>query len=272
MKLKTFTCLVLICLIFQVSISFGQAVIIDNEMDKKYTPNQSSLFNNLIKKSNDNSSSSTTEITFSNTIRFTPTMLFRQKVFVTYDRKLYDGLALSLGIGKSFGIDYFQNLNIDIQDFNTTNNALNASEIVNQLNSTLDGGSPLLHASLKVYFRGTAFSESYMEFGYRYERLDYTLNPTVNSIKVEGRATASFKMSALSFGYGYSWAGGSSGKITHDFYINTGIKFFNYTSFDKFHIGTGSQHSDYVYRAGVVDLSFKIIPSINMGYAFGFGF
>ena len=54
----------------------------DNELDKKYTPPQNSIFNNLNVKNNQ--SSSGREVEIKNAIKFCPTLLLRQKVAFFY--------------------------------------------------------------------------------------------------------------------------------------------------------------------------------------------
>ncbi len=267
-RLLTFSFILLTSLMG--SFSYAQSSITESELDKKYTPNESSVFNNLRAKNN-GPADRVTEVTFRNNIKFCPTILLRQKLFLNYEIKAYDGIAFALGFGKSFGNDYFQSLNIATQSFNSNSDlVLNPDEIL--LNSTFASSDFLLHGGVKIYYSGKAFDGGYMEFNYRREKIDYTLFPNINGIKIDGDNLAEFKMRAYTFGYGYSWISGNNGKVSQDFFINIGIKLFNYSKFERIETNTGSLSSSYAYTASGETANFKIIPSVNIGYSFGFGF
>src|ERR1041384_2823795 len=87
----------------------SQAQTTEQELDNKYTPNQNSIFNNLLKKGN-SSSSSSDDIEIKNSVQFCPTLMFRQKVGLFYERELGGPLSIVVGVAKAFGNDIFQSL------------------------------------------------------------------------------------------------------------------------------------------------------------------
>jgi hypothetical protein len=240
----------------------------DRDPDKKYTPNKNSIFNNLLTKNTEPGSSGTTEIR--NVIKFCPTLLLRQKVALFYERDIASAFSINFGIGKAFGNDYLQYLYLSaFSDFNT-GSTLAAGQVMD--NSEYTGSKPMLHVGFKIFFSGTTFEDGYVEFNYRRETMDYTLNSNVGGYRVEKGNLASFKMNAFSFGFGYMDVSGVRNNITHEFFMNFGIKNFSFTSFvayDK--LNTWGQ-TERVYERTHLESQARILPSFNMGYIFGFGF
>ena len=244
----------------------GQTVLPKNELDDKYTPNASSMFNNLVKKAYDENAY--VEIEFKNVARFCPTMLIREKVFFAYERTLYKGLVGVAGIGKAFGKDVLQNSYFAIFS-NSDNNILNPNQ---GTIGTYLGSMPLLHAGIKIYFSGTAFEDAFFELNYRRERMDYLLPPIVNGNSVDGENDIQFKMNAFSIGFGFTSVGGEKSNIVHDFYINFGLKSFNYNQYDLVSvINPVNAKLENFYRKSDTYAKTRIVPSLNIGYAFGFG-
>ena len=68
--------LILLLLFFAFGL-FSQTVIPPNELDAKYTPNASSMFNNLVKKQGEYFKD---EVEIKTIIKFYPTTLIRQKI------------------------------------------------------------------------------------------------------------------------------------------------------------------------------------------------
>jgi hypothetical protein len=235
-------------------------------MDTKYTPNASSIFNNLLKKNN-GSPGSSSDVEFKNNVQFCVTALLRQKFLLICDRDLGNGFVISAGIGKAFGKDIFQNAYMSFNTSGTDIKILDPANIF--LFSVYSGSSPLLQAGLKLHFNGTSFEGSYVNILYRHEVLNYALNSSVGSIPVnDPDNSVSFKMNALSFGFGFTSVTGNNDNITHDFFINMGIKLFSYTTFEQVETAGSSPE----YRRKPYDSKAKIMPAINMGYSFGFGF
>jgi hypothetical protein len=129
------------------------------------------------------------------------------------------------------------------------------------------GSSTLLSGTLRMYFSGHVFGEGYMDFTYRRESMDYKLTGSPNGYRIEGLDIATFKMNAFFFGFGHNWVGGNKNNITHNVFINFGIKQFEITKY----VDTQSGY-DHVYRRTNDVVTTRILPAVNMGYIFGIGF
>ena len=241
-----------------------------NELDAKYTPNASSIFNTM-KKSGDGISPSNVDISFKQAVKFYPFTFFRQKVYLSYERELFKGLSLDLGVGKAFGTDFLQNTFLTSFSSFKESNVLDPTSVFD--NSSYTGSWPLLSAGAKVYFSGTTFEEAFMEFNYRYERTNYLLNNTIGSSRIDGENDMVFNMQNFNVGFGYTGISGAKNNLVHQFYFNFGAKLFNFTRYDiqsvkKFN-GSGNE---IIYVKSSEMVSVRIIPAINIGYCLGFGF
>lgn len=244
----------------------------NNELDKKYTPPQSSIFNNLGPKNNSSSSPSSNyddEVTIKNAIKFVSTAIFRQKLIFNYQREVYNGLSLNIGFGKAFGRDYIQQVGTTLLEFsNFQQDRLNAYEIID--NSLFKGTSPYFSIGPRIYFSGNSFENGFVEFNYAYEKTEYTLNAQINGYDVRGSRGCDFVMHAFNFGFGYTFV---NNHFTHDILFNVGMKTFNFTQFD-YHDNTnqmtGAIERYYIRTSKKVEA--RLIPTINLTYAFGFGF
>jgi hypothetical protein len=239
-----------------------------SELDTKYTPNESSPFS---KQRNKKGEYEVTEVTIRNAIKFAPTLLIRQKAAIFYERRIVEGLALNVGIGKAFGVDFLQNNYFTSYKTQTETTRMGPTTLLQ--NSEYYGSSLLLMAGMRFYFSGIAFDGGYFEFNYRRENLRYQLNPRVYNFRIEGSTIADFQMNNFNFGFGISNVTGSKKNMTHEFYMMFGIKNFLMTRYElvdnSFFTG---QAGDYVYRRSPSTQQARIIPAIHIGYAFGFGF
>jgi hypothetical protein len=239
----------------------------DVELDKKYTPGQNSIFNELHKK-NTAPSSSNAEI--KNTIKFCPTLVFRQKVVFFYEREIAKGFSFHTGIGKAFGADVFEQFYFNAFSGQAAPNTLYPGLIFT--NSNYSGSSVFFSAGIKVYFSGTTFDGGYIDLHYRHERMDYLLKPLVDGNRVDGANDVSFNMNSFTCGFGYALLGGKNNNITHDLFMNFGIKFFKYTQFDQLQIPSVYGNTEDIYRRSNLELTARILPSFSIGYMLGFGF
>jgi hypothetical protein len=260
-------------LFFSSLVSFSQTVVPDkdNEYDKKYTPPQSSIFNNLNKKNKESSGSS--DIDFKNSLRFSPTLLFRQKVGFFYEREITDGFSVTFGLGKAFGRDVIEALGMEVfslEDY--TPNTASAGSLLNQ--SEYYGSSPFVNIGLRLYYSGETFDGGYIDLFYRNEKTTYTIANQIDGYRVEGSRIAEFKMSSFNCGFGFSGASGKNNNITHDFFVSMGIRLYQYTKYDRVEIPAQYSYysSETIYRATNSTLSARLAPAVNISYALGFGF
>lgn len=254
--------------------SFGQTVVPakDNEFDKKYTPAQSSIFNNLNRKNKENPSGGSS-IDIKNSIKFSPTMLLRQKIGFFYERQVAEGFSVEFGLGKAFGRDVIEIVGLEAFTLDEEDaNSAGAGLILNS--GEYSGSSPLVHAGLRLYYSGESFDGGYINLFYRFERLSYTLPATMNDLRVEGSRQADFRMNSFNCGFGYSTVSGIKSNITHDFFISIGIRMYEYTKFEEAEVPLfGSYYSsERIYRATTSTNTVRLAPSINISYSLGFGF
>lgn len=239
------------------------------KLDKKYTPNQNSVFSITAKRKGGSESSA--EITIRNLIKFCPTALFRQKALLYYDFDLIDGLALTAGIGKSFGEDYLQKIYLTGGFGDLTSPKLSLYTLFD--NATYTGSSIFLSGGLKYYFSGKTFDENFMAFNYSRERMDYTLNATIDNRIVTGDdKVVSFKVNSFSFGYGFTSLSGPRNNFCHEFFMGCGVRFINYSEIDMMNNVSGPYAPNPTYYKTGAELKTRIFPSVNISYLFGFGF
>lgn len=242
----------------------------DNELDKKYTPPQNSIFNNLNVKNNQSSSGSEVEI--KNAIKFCPTLLLRQKVAFFYEREITKGFSFNVGLGKGFGSDIFERTVLDILSIDDKSEYLKAGRLLK--NSKYDDSSPLISAGVRIYYSGKSFDRGFVDFNCRTERVDYILNSTkIDGYTIEGSNKLSFSVNAFTFGFGHTFISGQKNNITHELFMNFGIKFFKFPEYKRFD-NVVSQYgiTETIYRRTNAEVTARILPSFNMGYVFGFGF
>ena len=261
----------LFLLLFYCTHFFAQNELPKNDLDSKYTPNPSSIFNNLVKKSYDENSY--TEIEFKQLVKFCPTMLARQKVCFFYEREIVKGFVGTAGIGKAFGRDVFQNgfFTLNLSSFS---NPLLLSPQDALSNCSYLNSWPLLFVGGKIYFSGTSFDEVFFEFNYKNERMNYVLSPTIQSARIDGEDDITFKMNAYSIGFGFTVVGGNKSNVVHELFFNVGLKTFKFTEYDLLSIPNPvsiSPKNDLVYRKTDSFAKTRIIPTLNIGYSFGFG-
>jgi hypothetical protein len=260
---------ILTVLYFLMFSDFAGYIIAQNntELDLKYTPNSTSIFNNLKKK---NISDKLSSSGISSCVKFYPTMLFRQKVMFSFEKQVIDGLTFNAGIGKAFGSDFFQTAYLKMSDFDFSQKTLGAAALID--GNSYSGSSPLLSGSIKIYYSGNAFEGGFFELNYRRETMRYELPEQINGYILEGDNEATFKMNNYNLAFGYSMMTGSGNKAIHELFISLGLKSFTYPRYDLIDPSQYTGSSQYVYRRSLGDVQSRMAPSIHMGYAIGFGF
>lgn len=238
----------------------------ENPLDKKYTPGNNTIFNMQGSKN----PLRTSDVIVKNVIKFCPTMLFRQKVSFYYEREIIKGFSMQVGVYKAFGDDVFQKTFFGLKDYTSLSDVINPSQLLR--NSKFYSSWPGVSLSSRYYFSEFSFDEAYIELAYRYEKMNYLVDPTVNAYRVEGSNTASFKMNALSFGFGFMLMAGTKSNISHEFFINFGIKYFKYTQFDFVLVKDAVSNKEVYRKSESLEQKAKLMPAINIGYSFGFGF
>lgn len=250
------------------SLSFSQV----NDLDNQYTPPSNSVFNtdpNIKNLSNHNNGHSDLK----NMIKFVPTMLFRQKAALFYEREIFKTVVVNVGVAKAFGEDVFQKTYLaTFSSFNSTDLNLSPEEIYS--NSTWKTTTPMFCAGVRAYLSDYNFEDSFVELYYRNEKTSYLLNDSyVTSINyISSDKTVNYKMHAIAFGYGYSSVFGPKNNFSHEMFVTFGIKFIYYDQIIKKQIYTNGYGPNQSYEKTGTTLTTRILPSVSIGYAFGFGF
>ncbi len=269
MKMKILTSLITTVFTLWTIVCFSQNNENANELDKKYTPNAASIFNNSTKSGQEVFAGNETDI--KNVFKFSPTFLLRQRVALIYEREVKKGITLNVAAGKPFGSDAFQrsffSIGSSVTEFGTIMTPYDAMK-----QSIYWGSLPLMMAGCKFYFSGNTFDELYLSINYHWERLYYLLDEEVNGRRIEGENDVTFKMHAFNLGFGYTGLAGNKNNFTHEFFINFGAKLFKYTAFEETSVKSVNGFPEIVYKKNGDDQSARIMPSFNIGYMLGFGF
>lgn len=265
MQKKTTISVIIILLFFS-----GKAQT--HDLDKQYTPGSNSIFNSDPNSKNNNRSGITQ---VKNMIKFSPTMLFREKAVLFYEREIIKGITVIGGIGKAFGDDVFQKSYLEL--FSSTqpgSNSLSPDEILS--NSKYYGSSPYLFVGMRAYFSEHTFDESYIELSYSHEKMSYSINDDyirdINYVSAANDNYVTFKMQAFSFGYGYSTLAGPKSNLSHTLHLNFGVKFLYFDEISAYTFSSVTNGQVPGYQKTGSTLQTKIVPSVSLGYTFGFGF
>lgn len=242
----------------------------NTNLDKKYTPNQNSIFNILNKKTSP-SSYKGGAVTVQNFIKYSPAALGRRKILFYYERNLVQGLSLNIGLGKAIGEDIFQKTYL--KNFaNVTSNGIQvrASEIYQY--SSYSGSNLYVSAGLKFYLFSGTFEDEFLQFSYARETMKYALNDKINGIVVQGEdKIVDFKMDAFNFSFGYNFLTGLNKNLSHEILIGVGAKLISYSKIERVNYSSGPYYPATFVKTNDY-IKAKIIPSINLSYCFGFGF
>lgn len=249
--------------------AFNSAFSQENELDKKYTPPTSSIFNNLSKKNTTSSSYSSSEITAKNSAGFIMTALFRQKVVFNYQRELYKGLTLNTCLGKAFGKDVIQALGFEISATDISPNSFSSTQLIRA--GTVDETSLYFTGGIKYYYSGKSFEDGYLDFNFIHERFQYILPANVAGYEVRGIRKAEFIMNGFNAGLGQVFAIGRNNNVFHDIYIGAGVNFFKYSKFDKVDQINASGYSQPYYNSTSAYLDIRLF-SLYLRYTLSFGF
>lgn len=243
-----------------------------NDLDSRYTPPAKSVFDMNPSNAGVFAGKSTTNKNF---IKLIPTMLARQRVAGIYEREITNSFSAYAGIGKAFGQDVFQNAFLQLfSSFNFEQERLYPDVILS--NSKFHASSPIIITGVRLYISDMTFEDSYLDFNYRYEKTGYLLEQQfVKDINyTSSDKIINFRMHALNFGYGFTRLFGEKKNFSSEFFFSVGMKYFLYDEVvEKEGVLPPGWIGSYRYheKSGKFAVS-RIIPAINIGYCFGFGF
>lgn len=122
---------------------------------------------------------------------------------------------------------------------------------------------------------GRAINDWYQNLSITYNSMSYQLDTTqsFSGAKIEGANTIQVKSFFLMGGFGFSYARSGHVKTVHDLYFNFGLRYVRFTGFDRIQTTHPLQvPPQYAYKLSGELRNKILLPSIHVGYAFGFGF
>jgi len=241
----------------------------DSNRDVKYTPPSNSIFNYDSKASEPGSVDDR-----KNAVKFIATMVARQHIAAFYEREIVKGVTATAGVGIAFGEDHFQKAFLEVfSGLSFEEGKIFADEILE--NSQYESSSPLLMIGGRVFFGGKSFEGNYFELSYRNQRNTYVLEDqyVLSQRYVSSSKAVDFKMHAFSMGIGMPGIFGKNKHFTHDLFFCMGMKIISYDEIiEKEVMMTTSISPVQILEKSGGRMTAKIVPSISIGYAFGFAF
>ena len=267
------------------SYSFAQN---SNDLDKQYTPDKSSIFNNEGSSSSQGKNKNTNDVDISNAIKFNFGLLVRNTAGLYWERKVSDRFTIQPGIGLCYGKDkLMQEIggSMDMTPQNQRTNTVPFGSLLSQGNLT--GVNIFTSLACRIYFGnyyygGETFQGGYLEINVRYSSMNVDI-PTTGSSATNGYAggapyyipglpTVNFRTVSYYLTYGYQLCTTGKIKTTHDFYFGFGFRSVKYDSYIL--ENTSNQYTgtaDYTYISSGTRAT-ALIPSLVAGYVLGFGF
>ena len=285
--MKNIHSLFLVSFLFCGSLVFSQtqeSVGLPNDLDGKYTPDKTSLFNSSTDAYNTGSRNSD-EVRIKNVISFDISNLVRSSATVYYERALHKILSVQVGIGSLFAKDQVQQTFIPVglavfseQNGNNTYTNSSATSLTDILkNSSYRSPGIFLAGGIKLYVSGTAPKGIYFQVGTTYAVSNLLFNSAnftgYNGITVQGSPNISVRNLNFNFTWGYQFVFGvGKVKFVNTVYAGVGLKRITYT-------GVAEYNGVYNYSTGITSPSYYqigsdqsvIVPSMILGFSLGVG-
>ncbi len=271
----------------------GQA----NELDKMYVPDKNSIFNSDA-KTNSSGNDDSSPIDIKNNISFNPTLLSRSVLALFYERFFGDQYSIKGGLGVCYEIDKIQSIAYDVgfagEFFSEPTSTVSITRIMQEgifqaprLYSSISvrvhwdsffGGSwnPYFEINAQQSFYTLKMNASSINYNEIYSNYNYG-NSNNTSGLIGNRTDVSIRNTSINLIYGTQFVTSGKIKTTHDFFIGIGGK---KTSYNQFQTGLKTISDPTKTRQ---DLTIQVeeskygresvlIPSVLLGYSFGFGF
>lgn len=273
---------ILISCLFVFSYVFimAQEKPLSNDLDKEYTPPQTSIFNN---KNSDNITSNYNDVSQNKNIITIGLINFMRGYYdINYERAFNSRLSLSASFGKFFMRDIIYN---DIGEFFEVINDYDDDEIrekeIISNSDIINKNSYQYSLAFKFYFDKDYYnSRQFIEFRTRIMKINYKWSNSsdfYNSNALIGLPTTYFDSKIFTFNYGYQWNTGSNKiKLCQEFLVGIGLKNNNYYGYtlkpiDKsygYDLNSSTNNSGEFYYKNKIN---ETRLTITCGYKLGIG-
>lgn len=267
-----------------------------NKLDDQYQPAGKSVFNNESAKGN--LFSGRVSVPLKGALKIVPFQLFRGNVLAESEIALGNSYTFMFGFGYQVMADKM------LENFSSSGpfgydmafgfknpDFLNPDELLK--NATFLKGGPVVKLGLRIYLSsfskvffsryyghnfivdGRAINHWYQNLSVTYGSFAYQLDTAArySGLKIENANSFQVKSFFLLGGFGYSYALNGRIKTIHDFYFNFGIRYLRFSSFEKVQTSPPLQTPPNIVYLSTGELRNRLlIPSIHVGYSFGFGF
>jgi hypothetical protein len=267
-----------------------------SKLDDQYEPNGNSVFNsNTIRGSK---SGGRVSVPLKSAVKVTPFQLIRGNLLAEGELAIGSSYSFLFGAGYQFMPDLM------LENFNASGpfgydlafgfknpDYLNLDELLKGA-EFLSGGA-VIKLGMRTYVSsfpkvflsryygqnfsvdGRAINDWYQNLSVTYNAMSYQLDTTqlFNGAKIEGASVIQVKSFFLMGGFGFCYARSGHVKTIHDFYFNFGLRYVRFTGFERVQYSLPLQlPPQYAYKSSGEQRNKILVPSIHVGYAFGFGF
>lgn len=257
-----------------------------NDLDKLYTPDKNSVFNNEAGSGSQAKNKTVNEINISNAVKFNFGLLVRNTAAFFWERKIANQFTIQPGIGVCYGKDrLMQEIggDMDMTPYVSRSGTVPFGSLLKQGNFrgvNLFASFAFRLYTGNYYYGGETFQSGYFEVNVRYSSMNVDILTTAPSSSgsstgsnyyILGNPTVNFRTESYYFIYGYQFCTTGKTKTTHDFYCGAGFRSIKY---DSFALDNSQQYSGsvgYTYISTGTRAA-ALIPSLVAGYVLGFGF
>ena len=280
--MRTILLFILFFVLFAVTACMQNASAQSNDLDKQYTPDKNSVFNNKSSASSGKGEEDISDI--NNAFKFNIGLLIRSTAAFFWERKISSGITIQPGLGVCYSKDKL--MGILGEDFNITpsTSSVPLASLIAQGTST--GTNLFLSCAFRFYFSNyygnEIFQSGYFEMNGRYSPMELkiysNMNSTssnYNSYKIADDPRINLHIFSFYTIYGYQFCTAGKIKTTHDFYCGVGIRSIGFDAFQSTTRNVYDQYGNLTQETVHVKSGAResaLLPSFVLGYAFGFGF
>ncbi len=256
----------ILLLIMTVLSQFVYSQISGDDLDNKYTPPESSIFNS--DENNDDSAPILT--TPRHEINFQPFHLLRSKANLEYRRNFTDVFSMSMGVGYNFANDYFLRPYYDLGYMLDLDETYSLGKLLYNANY-ISGFN--LNPSIRITYDSWYFDNAFIQLDYRYDYYRYEMNSDNDLLLLKTNLyTHSFNLI-----YGVKGVYGISDKYSfvHTLYYGFGGRLYetyglkSITSDDPW--SGFDETDDYEFTSDPPQKTKAVSFTFILGYSFGLG-
>jgi hypothetical protein len=261
--MKSYTFIVIVF----ISLSCKLFAQVTNPLDKNYTPPQNSIFGKngeTIKSSYEGLGERS-----ANMVRLSITDFTRSQVRLIYERKIGKSTAATFGFGWSYGSDFIENIATSgglMDELFGKNESGEELSSLQHFSKYKSGYS--ISTSFKYILRDDEPSVFFIEFGYKFVRLNYQSLNEISGVPVSN-PEFSANINNFSICLGNNWIN-NIGKITfiQEFSYGIGLKYFTWDKYTQYSDNSGAIES---YNKQTNQKCSNTYPIIVFRYQIGFG-